>query len=397
MAISSLLILAALCCFGFGVAVALHYSGSDQHVIDDTFYSENHSDDIKNELKKSHLEYLFDQIFDMKVGNMRTADDHYDQAYSMDSVMNKLRALPESSDKQVLLNNLSYADYPYLISLSGYNELLTLAGEPKLQLKNNEAVVYMDCEFTTESRREILNKIVEQNPMVRINGNDFYLTGSVQTTNFVAYRSITLSFALIVTDEVFDPIAGENYSVYQNAVLSSTQTRNKSLLTAESDTNELLNEAGVSYESYLQNIGRNLFFVVSASYITIYLAIVFLIIANTVIGIQFLTRQQRTRHRYQTLIRLGASYHSLCHSARTQINWYFGIPVIMASISSLFGVRALYSGLLSSSARAQVSRMIGISFTMIVILFVIECVYTKIIKRLSDRYLLSLMTLQREE
>ena len=43
--------------------------------------------------------------------------------------------------------------------------------------------------------------------------------------------------------------------------------------------------------------------------------IVFLIIANTVIGIQFLTQQQRTKRRYQTLIRIGASYKSLCYSA----------------------------------------------------------------------------------
>ena len=64
---------------------------------------------------------------------------------------------------------------------------------------------------------------------------------------------------------------------------------------------------------------------VAASYITIYLAVIFLIVANTVIGVQFLMNQQRTNRRYRTLIKLGAGYETLCGSAKKQINWYFGI------------------------------------------------------------------------
>jgi len=40
-------------------------------------------------------------------------------------------------------------------------------------------------------------------------------------------------------------------------------------------------------------MGRQLFYIAAASYITIYLAVVFLIIANTIIGVQFLTWQQK--------------------------------------------------------------------------------------------------------
>ena len=47
---------------------------------------------------------------------------------------------------------------------------------------------------------------------------------------------------------------------------------------------------------------------VAASYITIYLAIIFLVAANTIMGVQFLMNQQKTGRRYQTLVRLGAAY-----------------------------------------------------------------------------------------
>lgn len=164
-----------------------------------------------------------------------------------------------------------------------------------------------------------------------------------------------------------------------------------------SDLNQRLDKTGLSYESYLQNMGRQLFYMVAASYITIYLAIIFLIIANTVIGVQFLMSQQKTNRRYRTLIRLGAAYDVLCRSARTQINWYFGIPATVAAFSSLFGVRSLLGGLLSFDARSNLAEMMFLSAAMILGLCVIEYIYIAAVKRSSDRYLLTLMVPMREE
>ena len=48
--------------------------------------------------------------------------------------MEQIAGFPASDDKDVLLNTLSFADYPYLISLSGYNELLRAAGLPEIKL-----------------------------------------------------------------------------------------------------------------------------------------------------------------------------------------------------------------------------------------------------------------------
>lgn len=397
MAISSLLILGALCFLGCGVAIAVYYSETEQHTIDYTFDSDANSTNLQTLLNENNLSELFDTIFEMNVGYIKTSDDNQQNVYSMDSVINAISELPDSNDKDILLNNLSDEDYPHLISLSGYNKLLSLAGLPEIELYKNEVVVYMDSEFTTNSRTAILNKIIDTHPLIKINNESFYLTGGIESTNLVVDRSITLSFALIVSDDVFEQLTQGSNTTYQNALLSTTQTDGKSLLTAISDTNTLLNKAGIDYESYLQNIGRQMFYIVAASYITIYLAIVFLIIANTAIGIQFLTQQQRTKRRYQTLIRIGASYHSICYSAKKQINLYFGIPVLTAAISSIFGIRALFSGLLSSYTGTDLISMMEISCAMILLLCMVEYMYIVFVKKSSDKYLLSLMTLEREE
>lgn len=395
--ISSLLILAALCCFGAGVGIARFYSGSEQHVLDYTFTGEDlDKEEVQETLAAFKLESGFSELFEMRVGHISTTED-YEHAFQMDSVISALSEFPQSEERDVLLNNLGYATFPYLLSLSDYNQLLKSASMPALTLADEEALVYMDSEFSTQARLELFNRVLEGRPEVQLDGKTCYLTGGVQNVSIVTDRSITLSFALILPDKAFAHYTQGNSDVYVNGILSTEVTEKAGLMKAISEMNEKLNETGLAYESYLQNMGRQLFYVVAASYITIYLALIFLIIANTVIGVQFLMGQQKSGRRYKTLIRLGATYETLCESAKKQINWYFGIPTVVAGISSLFGARALFTGLLSGRMQSNLTEMMWVSAAMILILCVIEYLYMAAVKRSSSRYLLTLMVPEREE
>lgn len=407
MAISSLLILAALCCFGAGIGIASTSQQAENHVLDYTFrgYNTENPQDalphLQTVLKENNLESQFSQLFEMRIGYAQTTKN-YDNVFQMDSVMESLRNLTQSEDRDILLNNLSYADYPHLICLSDYNDLLKAAGKPALTLAENEAAVYQDTEFTNASRMAMLNKIISGHPEAMLDGNPVYLTGDIQSVDLVTDRSITLSFALILPDEQFLQYTNGDYEVYINGIMSQDAARAGSLMNAISDMNARLDgislqDMGIEYESYLQNIGRQLFYMVAASYITIYLAIIFLVVANTIMGVQFLMDQQQTGRRYQTLVHLGAAYKDICLSARKQISWFMGLPVFVAAISSIFGVRALFTGLLSSRLQGTQREMLVVSAAMIFLLCVVEYIYMTIIKRSSDRYLLTLMQPQREE
>lgn len=404
MAVSSLLILGALCCFGAGVAIAAHYGQSGEHVLDYTFIPEYTDEpnqeqaavDVFDTLREYGLDTEFSDLFEMKIGDIRTADD-FENSYSMDDVLDQAAGFPASDDRDILLNNLGFADFPSLISLSGYNELLRTAGLPEVELGKNEGAVYMDSSFLNDNRAEIMNTILAEQPEVKIAGDPLRLTGKVQTTPVVTDYSITLSFALILPDDAFQYYTQDQYDVYVNGVLDSSASEQSGLMQAISGMNERLNETGLDYESYLQNMGRQLFYIVAASYITIYLAIIFLIVANTVIGVQFLMNQQKTNRRYKILVRLGAMYETLCRSAKKQINWYFGLPVFAAAVSSLFAVRALFSGILSPMTQGTEGEMLVVSAAMILVLCVIECIYMTAVKRSSRKYLLTLMAPEREE
>lgn len=397
LAVCFLLILAGLCCFGAGTGIARFYNSAGEHVLDYTFvdYSgENPGETISKTLKEYGLDTEFAELFEMKVGHVRTEED-YENVFQMQNVLDALREEKASAARDIVENNLEYATFPHVICQSSYNRLLAAAGKPALSLAADEAAVYMDRRWSPDEGVRMMNRILEKRPKTTLNGETFYLTGAVQNTDLVTDQFLTLSFALILPDEAYERMTGGMGDTYVNGILD--RHLGESLMKAIADTNEKLDKTGLSYESYLQNMGRQLFYTVAASYLTIYLAVIFLIIANTVIGVQFLMDQRKTGRRYRTLIRLGATYEILCESAGKQINWYFGIPVAAAAVGSLAGVRALLSGILSQSAGGSILDRMLVSGVMIFALLVVEWLYIAAVKRSSRRYLLTLMTPEREE
>lgn len=396
LAISSLLILAALCCFGAGVATA-RSSRAETHTLDYTFRSDGQSlDDLRRTLAAGGLDSAFSDIFEMRIGRVRTSTD-YQNTVKFPALQRTIDAMPASDEQQQLQYLLEAVGYPHLIALSSYNRLLDAAGLPELTLAPDEAAVYCDSEVSSAENTALLDRLITDGAAVTIDGAPFTLTGQVQSVSVVTDRSITISFALIVPDAAFDRYTQGDYDVYLNAVLAPSVTEGKSLMRAIADMNGQLDPLGLEYESYLQNLGRELFYIVAASYLTIYLAIIFLVVANTIIGVQFLMGQQKAARRYRTLVRLGAEHDTLCRAAKAQINWYFGLPVGVAAVSSLFGVRALFSGILSASAQSGMTEMMIAAGAMILLLCVVEWIYMAAVKRSSSKYLLTLMAPEREE
>lgn len=396
LAISSLLILAALCCFGAGVATA-RSSRAETHTLDYTFRSDGQSlDDLRRTLAAGGLDSAFSDIFEMRIGRVRMSTD-YQNTVKFPALQRTVDALPASDERQQLQYLLEAVGYPHLIALSSYNRLLDAAGQPELTLAPDEAAVYCDSEVSSAENTALLDRLITDGAAVTIDGAPFTLTGQVQSVSVVTDRSITISFALIVPDAAFDHYTQGDYDVYLNAVLAPSATEGKSLMRAIADMNGQLDPLGLEYESYLQNLGRELFYIVAASYLTIYLAIIFLVVANTVIGVQFLMGQQKAARRYRTLVRLGAEHGTLCRAAKTQINWYFGLPVGVAAVSSVFGVRALFTGMLTAQAQRGMTDLMITAGAMILLLCVVEWIYMVAVKRSSSKYLLTLMAPEREE
>lgn len=133
----------------------------------------------------------------------------------------------------------------------------------------------------------------------------------------------------------------ETYVAYWNFRIPQKLQDQEGLLKPMMEARDLLKASGFTFESYLQNFGRKLFYVVAGSYATLYMGFLFLIIACTVLALQFLTQVKQTGQRYVTLSMLGAKRNQMKKSIHRQVLLTFLLPVSLACVSGAVGIRAM--------------------------------------------------------
>ena len=387
LAISSLLVLMTISCFAYGIPIGYLYNSKEAHFMDYTFEADE--EEVESVISKLDLQNYIDEIYDINVGLF------YGSNFSAEGLINAVEKQEDGQDKNILLNNLKYFESPYLISVNSYNKLLKLQGKELLNLKDNEVALYSDPQFQVGAA---MKSALKERPTLYLEDQEYKLVDKCYTDSIVTDSLITIQYGLIVPEEVFNKYTKEsNVSTYWNATLNKEFVKEMGLMQAISEVNEKLNTTEIYYESYLQNIGRELFYTVSASYTTIYLAVIFLIIANTVMGVQFLMHQQKTKKRYVSLTHLGANYEMLCKSARNQITWYFSLPIVVAAISSIFAVRSLFTGITTTAMKEEIGKLMVISIFVTILICMIELFYINLVKKSSDKNILKLMDIKRED
>lgn len=397
LAVSSLFVLIAVVCMAYGISVsAFQIRESGRHSIDFTFEGYDDAENRRLEALSQQKEVRenIDSWSKVRVSYLAVDDGWRENEvffeYDISDLDRAVEALPEEEQGafRMLVN---YADIPHIIALSGYNEILEKCGKEPIQLKDREIALFQDSEFYSGENERLFAEVLGQHPQIKIDGNAYELKDKVYSEDLVVDRSITMSFALIIPDEAFDRYAmRNNISTYWNAYIDSGLVEKIGLMQAISQVDEVLTKSGIDHENYLQNMGRQLFYIVASSYLTLYLAVIFLIIANTGIGLQFLMQQEKTRKRYHTLICLGSDYDDICRSSKRQIKWYFQIPIGVAAVSSIFGVCSLFSGILPPVLEEEKSILLVIAGVIIAILCLMEYSYMKMVMRINRQSIMQM-------
>lgn len=405
----SLLALISFCCMAFGISSAL--TEKPVHHMDYTFHGEEEK--VKKTLEKSGVMEKFQVFYPMHTSNLDTdfmlgeelEEGFYDLDY--EEIVRALKAEKDSEGKENVLYDFEengYLSVPHILCISDYNALLKAAGESEIPLKENEMMLYANPEFSVGGKAEILKKILQEDLQIYLNGEPYTLRRELAEYDIVTDSAITLAYALVLPDDLFWEAASKSsVSTYWNGVLKESVVRKQGLIQAISEINQKLNQTefgnqtDLVYESYVENIGRHLFYIIAESYTTLYLGVIFLVIANTALGTQYLMYQRKTGKRYQTITALGCSYEELSRSGRTQIRWYFLLPVLVACVSAVFGIFSFTEGLLSSYFEMQKNHIIFVGILVIFVICVVEYLYVMAVMRTSDRTIRELMKRKREE
>ena len=387
----SLLLLIAFCCLSFGISAT--FSQKPERFTDFTFVGEEQ--EVKEKLEQAGIMEQFQNFYQMELSFLSTFEGEH--TFSCEELLKAIKELPPSENRDILINNLGYLDAPYIIKLSSYNQLLKSAGKEPLVLEEDEVFLYEDPRMS-EEYVETLQEALKTGVHLQIDGQDYLMKEKVMSYDVVTDDKITLMDALIVEDSVFEILCEKDSTQsYWNAILNDKIIENEGLIKGFTDINKELAKTGLEYESYMENMGRHLFYIVSESYLSIYLGVVFLIIANTAIGTQFLMYQGKTGKRYQALFALGADFSKASKSGRTQVCWYFFLPAGVAAVSSVFGIQSMTNGLLSSYFEEQQSNIIVIALLVVCLIAVVEWVYIRTVMKNSDRNIHALLERKRDE
>lgn len=152
LAVSSLLILTAMCFLSAGLGIFSTYRNREPRVVDFTFfhyYAENEVEteaicqDVQAGLEKAGCAQAFEELDTVRVdrlaGDIVQETGVPEDLFHRELVIQAVERLPDSDEKQMLLSRLTIsASLPHLIPVSDYNRLLTSAGKEPLSLEEDQ-------------------------------------------------------------------------------------------------------------------------------------------------------------------------------------------------------------------------------------------------------------------
>ncbi|WP_062104334.1 ABC transporter permease [Bacillus niameyensis] len=284
------------------------------------------------------------------------------------------------------------ATSPYLIPESSYNGLLEAIGEKPLNLQSNEIALYFNPDFVPMTDLgslpvldHILNKAAKEGKsLMSINDQAVFIRPSIPMRGLVADRSIRIHSAFIVPDHMFKPLINtETYMSYWNFRIPQKLQEQQGLMKPMMKAREILKSSGFGFESYLENFGRKLFYLVAGSYTELYMGFLFLILACTVLALQFLTQMKQTGARYLTLSKLGAKRDQMKKSMQRQVWLTFLLPMSLACVSGAVGIMAMISFQIIYIDSTALLSPIAVAFAFLVIVTVL--IYGIAVARSADQ------------
>lgn len=402
-AVSSLLMMLSVMFLAEGAATILSSGDNlnrDSSVYHFTLLGDNK--EIEKVLTSAELAPYVDHLNPLTLGYNQTADqvdwsafrkeivDHLpegvvDPQVAEPGVYNISTEIPEMENILGLVDS----QIGYLITESGYNRILEASNQPTIQLTDDQVALYVNPTVGHANQPELNQLLVENKdqPLLKLDGQQMRILPNLAMKDLVTDRSITIMAALVVKDTRFQQLVKvENRETYWNFRLPQTLIDRDGLMTPMKEANDLLNDKGFYVESYLQNFGRHLFYVVAGSYTMLYLAFLFLVIGCTVLALQFLTQLKQTKSRYKTLSFLGAKADQMQDSLKKQVASYFLFPLIPAMVSGTVGIIAMKTYIrYNADFLPSISNMLPFVLMMVGIFLLVQWVYAWAVYKTATR------------
>ena len=237
----------------------------------------------------------------------------------------------------------SYFDAYYpedIMKLSDYNKVAALYGNEQYSLNSDEYIIVADFKSMTEIRNKALDKGVK----IALNGKLLKPKYNHCSDGFVQMSSNRINTGIVVVpDEVLETMlpTGEyyigNYKIPEGDEREAVYKKIVKIANGAGKEGIIMNiNTLISVKENSMGLGAMI------AFIALYIGLIFLISGAAILALKELSESADNLGRYKILKNLGTDNSKINHAVLKQTAIFFGIPMSLAIIHSIFGMRVSY-------------------------------------------------------
>lgn len=233
---------------------------------------------------------------------------------------------------------LQYDTMESIMKISDYNKVARFYGNEEYSLNSNEYMIVADF----KSMIEVRNIALENNEAINLFGNTLKPKYDSCQDGFVEMSSNHINTGIII---VPDNVIDEDYLI-QNHLIGNYKTQDKNEITEiENNINTLVKDP--KSKEFLLPSGTTKLAIkeatvgltAMATFIGLYLGIIFLISSAAILGLKELSESSDNKERFRMLRKIGTDEKMINKALFRQIGIFFMLPLILALIHSVFGIK----------------------------------------------------------
>lgn len=238
---------------------------------------------------------------------------------------------------------LAYGTAEEIIKVSDYNKIAKLYGIEQYELNDDEYIVL--CDF--DSMKEVRNKVLKEDKNVlQIAGKEYKSKYNECKSGFVKMSTSHTNTGIILVPDNCNLIEDmkEQYLLASNYNAETEEEKqNIEAMFASNDSGFAQNlvDKGINIDGMtkISLIEASVGVATIVTFIAIYLGVIFLIASAAILALKQLTEGSDNKQRYTILRKIGCDEKMINKALFRQIAMFFGLPLILAVIHSIFGIQ----------------------------------------------------------
>ena len=264
-----------------------------------------------------------------------------------------------------------YAAQPVeIIRLSDYNRAARLYGFDPVSLGEDEYAISSDYPNTVD----YYNEGLKVNDTIEIHGRTLTAAYGECVKGYIRMRYSESNMGLVIVPDDVEFAEGERYASlliadyaegYDTDEFRSYMDDGEFEALVSGREDEPVMYISTQSDIYDDSIGSSAMVI----FIALYLGFVFIISGAAILALKEMSDAIDSRHKYEILRRLGVAEKEQDRALLIQMGIFFGFPLILAVIHSIFGIQVCSQMMMGAFSSADLGTTLGLTAGMIVVIY----------------------------